>query len=105
VGVLLSRRGYRVHLIDANPQASMSQAFGVSDPEDRFACSLIDGGELSVDMLDDKRSPRTRAQHLDRTAQGSDAGSGARRLVDEFAGLENRLRRINVRDGRAGNGS
>jgi len=56
LGVLLSRRGYRVHLIDADPQASLSQAFGVSDPEDRFACSLVDGSELPVDMLDDSLS-------------------------------------------------
>jgi chromosome partitioning protein len=52
IGVLLSRREYRVHLIDADPQASLSQAFGVSDSEDRFACSLVDGEELPVDMLD-----------------------------------------------------
>lgn len=56
LGVLLSRRGYRVHLIDADPQASLSQAFGVSDPEDRFACSLIDGEELPVVMLDEHLS-------------------------------------------------
>jgi len=56
LGVLLSRRGYRVHLIDADPQASLSQAFGISDPEDRFACSLIDGEELPVDMLDENLS-------------------------------------------------
>ncbi len=56
LGVLLSRRGYRVHLIDADPQASLSQAFGVSDPEDRFACSLVDGEELPIDMLDDRLS-------------------------------------------------
>lgn len=51
--MLLSRREYRVHLVDADPQASLSQAFGVSDSEDRFACSLIDGEELPVNMLDD----------------------------------------------------
>ena len=56
LGVLLSRRGYRVHLIDADPQASLSQAFGVSDAEDRFACSLIDGAELPVDMLNESLS-------------------------------------------------
>jgi chromosome partitioning protein len=43
-------------LIDADPQASLSQAFGVSDSEDRFACSLIDGEELPVDMLDESLS-------------------------------------------------
>lgn len=56
LGVLLSRRGYRVHLIDADPQASLSQAFGVSDSEDRFACSFIDGEGLPVDTLDDSLS-------------------------------------------------
>lgn len=54
MGVLLSRRGLRVHLIDADPQASLSQAFGVVDVEDRFACSLIDGAELPVDKLDER---------------------------------------------------
>jgi chromosome partitioning protein len=56
LGVLLGRRGYRVHLIDADPQASLSQAFGITDPEDRFACSLIDGEELPVDMLTESLS-------------------------------------------------
>ncbi|NLS92123.1 MAG: ParA family protein [Planctomycetaceae bacterium] len=56
VGLLLSRRGYRVHLIDADPQASLSQAFGISDREDRFACSLIDGEQLPIDMLDNNLS-------------------------------------------------
>jgi chromosome partitioning protein len=56
MGVLLSRRGLRVHLIDADPQASLSQAFGVTDHEDRFGCSLIDGADLPVDMLDDNLS-------------------------------------------------
>ncbi len=56
IGVILSRRGYRVHLIDVDPQASLSQAFGISDSEDRFACSLIDGEELPIDMLDENLS-------------------------------------------------
>lgn len=56
LGVLLSRRGYRVHLIDVDPQASLSQAFGLSDSEDRFACSLIDGEQLPVDVLDGELS-------------------------------------------------
>lgn len=56
IGVLLSRRGLRVHLIDADPQASLSQAFGITDHEDRFGCSLIDMAELPVDKLDDNLS-------------------------------------------------
>ena len=56
MGVLLNRRSHRVHLIDADPQASLSQAFGIADQEDRFACSLIDGEQLPVDMLSESLS-------------------------------------------------
>ena len=52
LGILLSRRGVRVHLVDTDPQASLSQAFGVADPEDRFGNSLIDRERLPVGMLD-----------------------------------------------------
>ncbi len=56
MGILLSRRGLRVHLVDADPQASLSQAFGVADPDDRFGASLIDREQLPVDMLDENLS-------------------------------------------------
>ena len=38
--------------MDTDPQASLSQAFGVADPEDRFGSCLIDRERLPVDMLD-----------------------------------------------------
>ncbi len=56
LGILLSRRGVRVHLVDTDPQASLSQAFGVVDPEDRFGSSLIDRERLPVDILADNLS-------------------------------------------------
>ena len=56
LGVLLGRRGLRVHLVDADPQASLSQAFGVSDPDDRFAASLIDREQLPIEMLNENVS-------------------------------------------------
>jgi chromosome partitioning protein len=56
LGILWSRRGLRVHLVDADPQASLSQAFGVVDQQDRFGCSLIDREQLPVEMLDDNLS-------------------------------------------------
>ena len=36
LGVLLSRLGLRVHLVDMDPQASLTQTFGQSDPADRL---------------------------------------------------------------------
>ena len=33
LGVLLSRLGQQVHLIDMDPQASLTAAFGVEDPD------------------------------------------------------------------------
>ncbi len=56
LGILLSRRGVRVHLVDTDPQASLSQAFGIADPEDRFGSSLIDRERLPIDMLNDNLS-------------------------------------------------
>jgi len=52
LGVLLSRRGFRVHLIDTDPQASLSQAFGVVDHADQFSNSLIDRERLPIKILD-----------------------------------------------------
>jgi Mrp family chromosome partitioning ATPase len=31
-GVLLARRGIRTHLVDMDPQASLTMSFGCSDP-------------------------------------------------------------------------
>jgi len=51
LGLLLSRRGRRVHLIDMDPQASLTQAFGREDETDRLYVSLKDRAGLPVDAL------------------------------------------------------
>ena len=56
LGILLSRRGIRVHLVDADPQANLSQAFGIADLNDRFSCSLLDGAELPIDEIGENLS-------------------------------------------------
>lgn len=56
LGILLSRRGIRVHLVDADPQANLSQAFGIVDANDRFSCSLLDGAELPIDEIGENLS-------------------------------------------------
>jgi len=56
LGVLLSRRGIRVHMVDTDPQASLSQAFGVTDRKDGFACALQDAAELPITMLSETLS-------------------------------------------------
>lgn len=48
LGVLLSRLGLRVHLVDMDPQASLTQTFGQSDPADRLYVSLKDRAGLPI---------------------------------------------------------
>ena len=48
LGVLLSRLGLRVHLVDMDPQASLTQTFGQTDPADRLYVSLKDRAGLPV---------------------------------------------------------
>jgi chromosome partitioning protein len=48
LGVLLSRLGLRVHLVDMDPQASLTQTFGYSDPADRLYVSLKDRAGLPI---------------------------------------------------------
>jgi chromosome partitioning protein len=48
LGLLLSRQGTPVHLVDMDPQASLSRAFGVIDETDRLYNSLTDRAGLPV---------------------------------------------------------
>ncbi len=51
MGVLLSRCGTPVHLVDMDPQASLTRAFGRHDSSDRLYQSLTDRASLPVDRL------------------------------------------------------
>lgn len=51
LGVLLSRGETPVHLVDMDPQASLTRAFGRSDPSDRLYHSLTDRAAMPVDRL------------------------------------------------------
>lgn len=51
LGVLLSRNGIPVHLVDMDPQASLSRAFGRTDPAARLYHSFASRASLPVDTL------------------------------------------------------
>jgi chromosome partitioning protein len=51
LGVLLSRQGIPVHLLDMDPQASLSRAFGIADQADRLYNALGDRAGLPVDRI------------------------------------------------------
>ena len=51
LGVLLSRQGTPVHLVDMDPQASLTRAFGVTDETDRLYNSLTDRAGLPVERV------------------------------------------------------
>ncbi len=51
LGVLLARSGLRVHLLDMDPQASLTRTFGQTDATDRLYASLMDRVELPVEHL------------------------------------------------------
>lgn len=53
LGVLLSRSGMRVHLVDMDPQASLTRTFGERDPADRLYFSLSDRTGLPVSEIGD----------------------------------------------------
>jgi chromosome partitioning protein len=53
LGVILSRRGKAVHLIDMDPQANLSEAFGVEDGEGLLFQALRQRGPLPVVRLSD----------------------------------------------------
>lgn len=53
LGLLLSRAGLRIHLVDMDPQASLTRAFGQDDKADRLYSSFSDRAELPVDDVAD----------------------------------------------------
>ena len=60
LGVLLARGGTRTHLVDMDPQASLTRAFGLEDETDGLYHSLTDRAGLPV---------RTRVSEPDDDAQ------------------------------------
>jgi chromosome partitioning protein len=51
LGVLLSRQGIPVHLVDMDPQASLTGALGAADQGDRLYTALTDRGGLPVEEI------------------------------------------------------
>src|SRR3990172_11820813 len=51
LGVLLSRSETPIHLVDMDPQASLTRAFGRSDSADRLYHSLSSRASLPIDRL------------------------------------------------------
>lgn len=51
LGVLLSRLGTPVHLVDMDPQASLTKTFGLTDETDRLYVALTDRAGLPVDEI------------------------------------------------------
>jgi len=56
LAVLLSRVGVRVHLVDSDPQASLTTAFGLNDPEGLLYEAMCRRGPLPVVTLTDNLS-------------------------------------------------
>ncbi len=54
--VLLSRAGFRVHLVDSDPQASLTTAFGLTEPEGLLYQAMCRRGPLPVVTLSDRLS-------------------------------------------------
>lgn len=54
VGLLLARAGRRVHLVDMDPQASLTHAFGRRDTQGRLFAALADGRDLPVERLSER---------------------------------------------------
>jgi cellulose biosynthesis protein BcsQ len=49
--VLLSRAGFRVHLVDSDPQASLTMAFGLTEPDGLLYQAMCQRGPLPVVTL------------------------------------------------------
>jgi chromosome partitioning protein len=56
LGVLLSRTGTPVHLVDMDPQASLTRAFGHQDQTDGLYNALTDRAALPVQTVFDNLS-------------------------------------------------
>ncbi len=76
LAVLLSRIGQAVHVIDMDPQASLTAAFGQADPEGQLYQAMIQRGALPVVRLDD---------HLTLTPSSIDLARGESQFVSETA--------------------
>lgn len=51
LAVLLSRDGLPIHMVDMDPQASLTRAFGLADPTDRLYTALADRAGLPMDSI------------------------------------------------------
>jgi chromosome partitioning protein len=51
IAVLLSRGGISVHMVDMDPQASLTRAFGLTDSTDRLYNALSDRAGLPIDAV------------------------------------------------------
>jgi len=74
LGVLLARSGTPTHLIDIDPQASLTRAFGLADETDGLYRSLIDRAGLPV---------RTVSQNLTLTPSTIELGRAETELLSE----------------------
>ena len=76
LGILLSRAGVRVHLVDMDPQASLTQAFGRDDPHDRLYNAFTDRAALPMVELEPRLtlSPSTVALSRAETELMTEAG-------------------------------
>lgn len=51
IGAAIAREGYRVLLVDMDPQFNLSQSLGLQDNESSIYDSLIDGGRLPIENV------------------------------------------------------
>lgn len=51
LAVLFARRGVRIHLVDMDPQASLTRAFGLTDSADRIYNALRDRAGLPLEQV------------------------------------------------------
>ena len=56
LAVLLSRAGFRVHLVDSDPQASLTTAFGLTDEKGLLYEAMCRRGPLPVVTLSENLS-------------------------------------------------
>ncbi len=82
LGTLLSQQGRGVHLIDMDPQASLTSTFGKEDPGGQLYQALATRGPLPIVEITD---------HLTLSPSSIDLASGEQRFVSQ-PGRENLLR-------------
>ena len=74
LGVLLARSGTPTHLVDMDPQASLTRAFGLADESDGLYHALSDRAGLPV---------RTVSQNLTLTPSNIELGRAETELLGE----------------------